>query len=99
MPDPGAAHPPSRGGMSEYLIRFIVGGLVVSLFATIGDVVRPKGFAGLFGAAPSIALVTLAIAVSQHGGDYAAIESRSMIIGALALGIYSWLVCQLLKRF
>jgi hypothetical protein len=84
--------------MTEYLIRFVVGGLIVSAFALIGDVLRPKSFAGLFGAAPSIALVTLALAAWQHGGDYAAIESRSMLIGALALCIYSWIVCQLLMR-
>ena len=32
--------------MTEYVLRFIVGGLFVSLFAIIGDVVRPKSFAG-----------------------------------------------------
>ena len=84
--------------MTEYLIRFVVGGLIVSIFAMIGDVLRPKSFAGLFGAAPSIALVTLAVAAWQHGGKYAAIESRSMLLGALALCLYSWIVCQLLMR-
>jgi hypothetical protein len=48
--------------MTEYMVRFIVGGLLVSLFAIIGDVVRPKSFAGLFGAAPSVTLATLGIA-------------------------------------
>ena len=38
----------------ELIFRFIVGGLVVSLFAVIGDVLKPKSFAGLFGAAPSV---------------------------------------------
>ncbi len=85
--------------MSEYLVRFVAGGLIVSAFAMIGDMLRPKSFAGLFGAAPSIALVTLGIAIWQHGAGYAAIESRSMAIGAVALGIYGWLVCQLLMRF
>ena len=41
--------------MSEMVIRFLVGGVVVSLFAMLGDVLRPMSFAGLFGAAPSIA--------------------------------------------
>ena len=41
--------------MTEYKVRFIVGGLFVSLFAIIGDVLRPKSFAGLFGAAPRLA--------------------------------------------
>jgi hypothetical protein len=59
---------------------------------------RPKSFAGLFGAAPSIALATLAIAVAQKGAPFAAIEGRSMIAGALALAAYSWTVCLLLTK-
>src|SRR5256885_8568544 len=85
--------------MTEYIARFMIGGFAVSVFAMIGDVLRPKSFAGLFGAAPSIALVTLAIALWQHGSDYAATEGRSMMIGSLALGAYSWASCQLMIRF
>jgi hypothetical protein len=40
----------------DYASRFIVGGLMVSLFAIVGDVLRPKSFAGLFAAASSVAL-------------------------------------------
>ena len=82
----------------DYLIRFVVGGAVVSLFAVVGDVLRPKSFAGLFGAAPSVALATLTLTFSKHGGQYVATEGRSMILGAIALCIYSVLVCQLLMR-
>ena len=52
--------------MSEYLVRFLIGGVVVSAFAMLGDMLRPKSFAGLFGAAPSVALGTLGIAIHQH---------------------------------
>ena len=82
----------------DYVIRFIAGGLIVSLFALAGDILRPKSFAGLFSAAPSVALVTLALAFSRHGGGYVATEGRSMILGAIALAVYSMLVCQLLMR-
>jgi hypothetical protein len=37
--------------MTEYVVRFFLGGLVVSAFAMLGDILRPKSFAGLFGAA------------------------------------------------
>ncbi|WP_375411271.1 hypothetical protein [uncultured Bradyrhizobium sp.] len=84
--------------MSEYVIRFFLGGIVVSAFAVLGDLLRPKSFAGLFGAAPSIALVTLGLALNQHGRAYAAIEAHSMIWGATALLLYSALVGQLLLR-
>lgn len=84
--------------MTEYVIRFLLGGAVVSAFAMLGDVLRPKSFAGLFGAAPSVALATLGIAVYQHGAEYAALQSRAMIAGALALAVYGFVVCQLLSR-
>jgi hypothetical protein len=86
-------------GVTEYLIRFFVGGLAVSAFAVLGDLFRPKSFAGLFGAAPSVALATLAIAFWNQGPAYAAVEGRSMMIGSLALCLYSIAVCQLTKRY
>jgi hypothetical protein len=84
--------------MTEYVVRFLVGGVVVSAFAMLGDVLRPKSFAGLFGAAPSIALATLGIALYQHGTSYAAVQSRAMMAGAIALVVYSVVVCHLLVR-
>jgi hypothetical protein len=41
--------------VSELILRFLIGGTVVSLFAVLGDVFRPKSFAGLFDCAPSVA--------------------------------------------
>jgi uncharacterized membrane protein YbhN (UPF0104 family) len=73
--------------MTEYVVRFLLGGAVVSAFAMLGDVLRPKSFAGLFGAAPSVALATLGIAIYQHGAGYAALQSQSMIAGAIALAV------------
>jgi len=84
--------------MEEYLFRFLIGGVAVSLFAALGDVLRPKSFAGLFGAAPSIALCTLALALARNGARYTALEGRSMVIGATALCLFSVLVCHLLLR-
>lgn len=82
----------------DYALRFLIGGLVVSLFAVIGDVLRPKSFAGLFGAAPSVALATMGLAFWKHGGDYVAMEGRSMILGSISLAGYGFVVCQLLMR-
>lgn len=82
----------------EYVVRFVVGGLFVSVFALLGDLLRPKSFAGLFGAAPSVALATLGIAIFEHGANYAAVESSAMIFGAIALVAYSVVVCHLLMR-
>ena len=80
------------------LVRFAVGGLIVSLFSVLGDLFRPKSFAGLFDAAPSVALATLALTVVKEDADYAAIEARSMILGAIALAVYSQASAWLLMR-
>jgi uncharacterized membrane protein (GlpM family) len=84
--------------MMEYIIRFLAGGMAVSLFSMSGDVLRPKSFAGLLGAAPSIALVTLALTISTKGLDDAQLEARSMMFGSVALGLYSAGVCHLTGR-
>lgn len=73
----------------DWLLRFLIGGAVVSAFALLGDSVRPKSFAGLFGAAPSIALATLSLTIHSDGASYAAIEARSMIAGAAAFILYA----------
>ena len=62
----------------------MVGGLIVSLFAAFGDLLKPKSFAGLFAAAPSVALATLGLTMLTNAPLYAATESRSMIAGAAA---------------
>jgi hydrogenase-4 membrane subunit HyfE len=84
--------------MTQIVIRFFVGGLVVSSFAIIGDILKPKSFAGLFGAAPSVALATLALTVANDGRLYAATEARSMIAGAIAFFAYASLVSWILMR-
>jgi hypothetical protein len=82
--------------MLELLFRFLVGGVFVSLFAALSDLFKPQSFAGLFGAAPSIALATLGLAIFREGHEYAAIEAHSMVPGAIAFFLYavcaSWLM-------
>ncbi len=80
--------------MLELLIRFFIGGVVVSAFALLGEALKPKSFAGLFGAAPSVALATLGLAIIQHGRAYVSEQARSMMLGALAFGLYACLVCR-----
>lgn len=62
--------------MKEILLRALVGGAVVSAFAMLGDLLKPKSFAGLFGAAPSVALATLVLTVIKDGKGYASLEAR-----------------------
>jgi hypothetical protein len=85
--------------MTEIVARFIIGGIVVSCFALLGEIFRPKSFAGLFGAAPSIALATFGLTIVKHGQVYAAIEARSMIFGAIAFLVYACASSFILMRY
>ncbi len=83
----------------ELVIRFIVGGVFVTLFALSGDVLRPKSFAGIFGAAPSVALATLVLTINANGREFAATEARAMIGGAIAFFIYACCASRAMMRW
>jgi hypothetical protein len=85
--------------LAEVIERFLIGGVIVSFFAVLAEIFRPKSFAGLFGAAPSIALATIGITIAGHGKSYAAFEARSMIYAAIAFLLYALCVCFVLVRF
>lgn len=85
--------------MGDTLLRFLIGGLIVSLFSAFADIVRPKSFAGLLGAAPSVALATLGLTIQHNGKAYASFEARSMVLGAMAFLVYAFLVGWLLRRY
>ena len=56
--------------LGELLIRFIVGGLIVTAFALVGDVPKPKTFAVVFGGPPSAALAAAALPFLHAGPAY-----------------------------
>lgn len=85
--------------MGDAIIRFLIGGVFVSAFAVLGDILQPKSFAGLFGAAPSVALATLILTIHREGTNYAAIEGRSMIVGAIAFCCYAYAVSLVTMRW
>lgn len=75
--------------IGELALRFVLGGIIVSFFAVVGELWKPKTFAGLFGAAPSVAIGTLGIAYFKNGPSYVAFEGRSMLVGAGAFLVYT----------
>ncbi len=83
---------------NELVVRFLVGGIIVSVFAVFGSLFKPRSFAGLFGAAPSVAIATLTLTILKQGRSYAADEARSMLAGAFALCCYCVVVVFLSKR-
>lgn len=64
----------------------------------LGDLFKPRSFAGLFGAAPSVALATLALTVRKEGTHFASLETRSMILSAVAFLVYASCVSWTLMR-
>jgi len=78
--------------MGQALFRFVLGGVVVAAFSVVGDVLKPKRFAGVFGAAPAVALPSLALTIMQDGAQDAATMARSMMAGAVAFLVYSVVV-------
>jgi uncharacterized protein DUF3147 len=87
-----------KGARMDILVRFLIGGVVVSVFAMLGDLFSPKSFAGLFGAAPSIALATLGLTITHSGKAYAAMEARSMALAVAGFWIYALLCSRVLLR-
>ncbi len=75
--------------MAELVLRFLIGGAVVSFFAVVAETLKPQSFAGMFGAAPSIALATIGITIAHHGTAYATTEARSMVFSALGFFCYA----------
>lgn len=82
--------------VEDIFFRIVIGGVVVSTFALLSDLLKPTSFAGLFGAAPAVALATLALTVTREGKIYASAEGRSMILGAIAFCLYAYLVSRML---
>jgi hypothetical protein len=74
--------------LRDLAVRFVLGGLIVSVFSLTGELWRPRTFSGIFGAAPSVALASLALTFSKQGAAVVAVLGRSMAIGAVALFIY-----------
>jgi hypothetical protein len=89
---------PDARVLIETIARFGIGGLTVALFAVIGMLCEPKTFAGIFGAAPAVALATLAITYVKHGAPYAALEGRSMALGAVGMALYALCARALITR-
>jgi len=70
-------------------IRVVVGGALVVAFAMLGDMLKPKMFAGLFGAAPSVATASLLVSGLAMSASKDEKYATGMIAGAIGLVAYS----------
>lgn len=81
------------------LIKALAAGTLVCTFAAIGELLRPRGLAGIFAAAPSVALASLAVTVVGTGTAMAALSAAAMVAGAAALCTYCLVGLESVKRF
>lgn len=67
-------------------------------FAVLGHGLRPKWFAGLFSAAPSVALASLLVTVVDKGHHDASVSALGMVFGAAGFVAFALTVRPLLAR-
>ena len=68
-------------------LHALAGGTLVVLFAMVSEAVRPKAFAGIFAAAPSVAVASLAITVLTESPAKARTESIGMVAGGVGMAV------------
>lgn len=65
-------------------IQAVDGGLFVTAFAVLGEMLQPKRFAGVFGASPAVALANLLVIALIEGDATARSSADGMMVGAAA---------------
>jgi uncharacterized membrane protein (GlpM family) len=79
-------------------LKAIVGGLAVVAFSLLGQAGHPKRFAGLFSAAPSVALASLAMTLMTRGPDATVPYAQGMLIGSAGMIAYCVVSLLLIDR-
>jgi uncharacterized membrane protein (GlpM family) len=79
-------------------LKALIGGLAVVAFSLIGQAGHPKRFAGLFSAAPSVAVASLGITVITKRADGAIPYAEAMLIGSAGMLAYCLVSLYLIER-
>ncbi|MBV8195725.1 MAG: DUF3147 family protein [Candidatus Dormibacteraeota bacterium] len=85
--------------MGLLALRALLGGTFVCAFSLLGEVLRPRSFAGLFAAAPSVALASLLITTFSKGPAAVALAATGMIVGGVAMVAACVVGVDAVKRF
>ena len=83
---------------ASVLVKALAGGSLVVLFALLSESLAPKRFAGLFGAAPAVAIAGLAVTLISKGTVDAKHATLGMIAGSAGMAAYACAAVLLLKR-
>jgi len=78
--------------------KAVVGGLAVVGFSAVGEAGRPKRFAGLFAAAPSVAVASLAVTALEKGPGNTVPYAEGMLIGTAGMLAYCLVSLYLIDR-
>ena len=84
--------------ISSMALKALIGGLAVVGFSLIGHAGHPKRFAGLFSAAPSVAVASLAITAIVKGADGTVPYARGMLVGSAGMLAYGVVSLYLIQR-
>jgi Protein of unknown function (DUF3147) len=79
-------------------VKGLAGGILVVVFALLSEGLSPKRFAGLFGAAPAVAIAGLAITLLDKGVHDAHESTVGMLAGAAGMIAYAAVSVPLLRR-
>jgi len=79
-------------------IKGLAGGSLVTLFALLSEGLSPKRFAGLFSAAPAVAIASLTIVLLDKGSHDAHQNAVGMVAGAAGMIAYALTAIPLLRR-
>ncbi len=79
-------------------VRVVAGGILVVAFSMMGDLLKPRMFAGLFAAAPSVAMASLLVSGLASGAAKDHTYASGMIAGAVGLVVYSVAAALLVGR-
>ncbi len=83
--------------VAEILLKAMAGGLLVLAFAALAETISPKPFAGVFSAAPSVALGGLLVTFGFTGAASLVRPSEGMQVGAVAFAVYCVAAAGLVK--
>jgi hypothetical protein len=67
------------------LVKALVGGVGVIAFTLVARVVKPERLSGVFCAAPSVAVGSLAVVVLNASDHEGMVAAKGMVLGSIAL--------------
>jgi uncharacterized membrane protein (GlpM family) len=79
-------------------LKGLAGGTLVLAFSALAATLQPKRFAGLFGAAPAVAIAGLAIVALDKGAHDAHQAAVGMLAGSAGMVAFALAAVPLLRR-